>query len=378
MRESVRLGHVAGVPVGVNWSLLAIFVLLACSLSAGLLPESHPGLSTAAYVVVGVGTALLFFASVLLHEVGHAVVARRNGVGVEGIVLWIFGGVAKLEGDAPNPRAAFRIAVVGPLVSVVLSLAFFGISALYGEVGFGGLVGEGARWLGLINLLLAAFNMVPGAPLDGGRVLRAVLWGLGGDRNRSWVQAARAGRVVGYVVIALGVLQFATLGVGGLWLVLIGWFLLSAARVEESHAELRGALGDLAVSELMSPDPVTVPVGSSVQEFLEGHVFQHRFSTFPVVDEERHPVGLVTVSRVKAVPPDRWSTTPIESVAAPLDEVTQARPDEPVVDALERLGPDGDGRILVLSDDHVTGIVSPVDVVRAMELAGLRRIAQTV
>ena len=378
MRESVRLGHVAGVPVGVNWSLLAIFVLLASSLSAGLLPDSHPGLSTPAYVSVGVGTALLFFASVLLHELSHALVAQRNGIRVEGIVLWIFGGVAKLEGDARSPGAAFRIAVVGPVVSVVLGLVFFGIAALYGEVGVGGLVGEGARWLGVINLVLAAFNMVPGAPLDGGRVLRAVLWGLGGDRNRSWVQAARAGKVVGYVVIALGVLQFATLGVGGLWLVLIGWFLLSAARVEESHAELRGALGDLPVSELMSPDPVTVPAGSTVQEFLEGHVFQHRFSTFPVVDEERHPVGLVTVNRVKTVPPDRWPSTPIESVAAPIDEVAQARPDEPVVDALERLGPAGDGRILVLRDAHVAGIVSPVDVLRAMELAGLRRIAQTV
>ena len=378
MRESIRLGRIAGVPVGVNWSLLAIFVLLAVSLSAGRLPESHPGLSTAAYVVVGVGTAMFFFTSVLLHEVSHAVVARRNGIEVEGIVLWIFGGVAKLEGDAPDPGAAFRIAVVGPLVSVVLGVVFLGISALYGDLGVAGLVGEGARWLGIINLVLAAFNMVPGAPLDGGRVLRAILWRLNGDRDRSWVQAARAGRVVGYVIIAFGVLQFATLGVGGLWLVLIGWFLLSAARIEESHAELRGALGDLTVSELMSPHPVTVTVGSTVQEFLEGHVFQHRFSTFPVVDEDRHPVGLVTVSRVKSVPPDRWPSTPIESVASPIDEVDRARPDEPVVDALERLGAEGDGRILVLSDDHVVGIVSPVDVLRAMELSGLRRLAHSV
>jgi Zn-dependent protease/predicted transcriptional regulator len=378
MRESIRLGRVAGVPVGVNWSLLAIFLLLAVGLSAGRLPDAHPGLSTPSYVAVGVGTAILFFVSILLHEVAHAIVATRSGVGVEGIVLWLFGGVAKMEGDAPTPGAAFRIAVAGPLTSVALGLVFLAISAMYGDLGLPGLVGDGARWLGIINLVLAAFNMVPGAPLDGGRALRAVLWSATGDRDRSGVLAARAGRVVGYVVIALGVLQFATLGVGGLWLVLIGWFLLSAARVEESHAELRGVLGEVPVSQLMTPDPVTVRAGTSVQDFLEGHVFRHRFSTFPVVDEVGRPVGLVTVSRVKAVPADRWPVTTVEAVASPIDQVGCARPDEPVVDALERLGADGDGRILVLSGEQLVGIVSPVDVVRSMELASLRRHAHAV
>jgi Zn-dependent protease/CBS domain-containing protein len=372
MKESFRLGRIAGVAVGVNWSLLVIFALIAVSLSAGRLPAVYPDQSTAAYVVAGLITALLFFTSVLLHEISHAVVAQRNGIEVEGIVLWLFGGVAQLKGDAETPGAAFRIAAVGPFVSFALGLGFLAIAALLDGVGATGLVIESAIWLGIINIVLAVFNLFPGAPLDGGRVLRSILWKINGDKNRSWVQAARAGRVVGFVLIGLGILQFAAGAVGGLWLAFIGWFLLSAARMEESHAMMRGTLGDMRVSRLMSPDPVTAPADITVAQFLDDYVFRHRFSTFPVVDREGRVVGLATVNRVKTVPPMERASMRLGEMATPIDDVAVARPDEEVVEAIERLGGGEDGRLLVLDGQRVVGIISPVDVIRVMELSSLR------
>lgn len=372
MRESLRLGRIAGVSVGINWSVLAIFVMIAVSLSAGRLPETSPGASTAGYVVAGLLTATAFFVSLLLHEISHAVVARRNGIEVEGIVLWLFGGVAQLKGDADTPGAAFRIAAVGPFVSMVLGGVFLGIGELLDRRDDLGLAVESFRWLGVINLALAVFNLFPGAPLDGGRVLRAILWRFNGDKERSWVQAARAGRVVGFVVIGLGVLQFAAFGVGGLWLVLIGWFLVSAARVEEGQATLRGTLGDLPVERLMTVDPVTVPADLPLGGFLDAYVFRHRFSSFPVTDPYGRTIGLVTVNRIKRVPPEARATTRVGDLAAPLEVVPQARVGERVVDVLDRLGGAEDRRLLVMDGDRAVGIISPVDVIRVMELAALR------
>lgn len=372
MRESVRLGRIAGVAVGIHWSLVVIFTLIAVSVAAGRLPDVHAGHSTAAYVTAGLLTALLFFASVLAHELSHAFVAQRQGIPVEGVVLWAFGGVARLEGDATDPRSALRIAVVGPLVSLLLGGAFLLLAVILADSGAQGLVGEAARWLGIVNLALGVFNLFPGAPLDGGRVLRALLWRVSGDRDRSWALAARVGRVVGLVMIGLGVLVFATGGVAGLWLVLIGWFLVNAARVEESQAELRGSLGDLRVAELMTPDPVAAPVGTTVQSFISDFVFHHRFSTFPVVDADGAVVGIANVGQVKWVPVDERGATTIEQVATPLRPEAFATADESVVDVLERQDPTGDGRVLVVEGTTLVGIISPRDVVHAVERAALR------
>jgi Zn-dependent protease/CBS domain-containing protein len=372
VNESIRLGRIAGVAVGINWSLLVIFVLVAAGLATGRFPVVAPEASTAAYVVAGVVTALLFLASVLAHEVSHAVVAQRNGIGVEGIVLWLFGGVAKMEREADDPGAELRIAGVGPLVSVVLGVASLGAAALLDGLGSGPLVVDAALWLGVINVVLAVFNLFPGAPLDGGRVLRAVLWMRSGDRYRSWVRAARAGRAVGFGVIGLGIVQFATGGFGGLWLVLIGWFLLSAARAEESHARIQHSLGGLRVADVMSTEPVVAPASLSVDDFLEDYVFHHRFATFPVETPDGGVVGLATVDRVKDVPRDRRASVAVGDLATPLDDVPRARPGERMVDVVDRLGQGGDGRLLVLDDaDHLVGIVSPVDVLRLMELGEL-------
>lgn len=372
MNESIRLGRIAGVAVGVNWTLIVIFVLIASGLAFGRFPEAFPDEATWAYAVAGLVTACLFFASVLLHEVSHAVVARRNGVEVDGIVLWLFGGVARLTGEADEPGAELRIAGVGPLVSFLLGGTLLGLAAALGQLGVRGLVVEAAVWLGAINVVLAVFNLFPGAPLDGGRVLRSILWWRTGDKHQSWVRAARAGRVVGFTVIALGILQFAAGGVGGLWLVLIGWFLVGAAGAEEAHAEVKRSLGDLPVSEVMTRDPVVAPANLSINDFLEDYVFRHRFSTFPVDDAQGRVVGLATVNRIKDVERSDRTSTAVGDVATPIEDVVTVAPQDRMVEVLDRMSTGADGRMLVVEDDDVVGIVSPTDIMRLLELRGLR------
>ncbi len=373
MEATIRLGRVAGIRIGANWSLVAIFVLLVAGLAGNALPTRSPGSAAVVYLAAAVVAALLFFASLLAHELAHALVARRAGVQVEGITLWLFGGVARLSGEARTPGSDFRIAAVGPLTSLLLGGAF--ALAAAGLTTFGGppVAVATARWLAGINVVLALFNLLPGAPLDGGRILRAALWRRHGSQARATRTAARAGQVLGAVLIALGVLQFlAGASFGGLWLALIGWFLIGAARAEEQGMLVRQALAGVRVRDVMTPAPLTASGEVSVGRFLDQYVLANRFSTFPIVGPRGALEGLVTLQRLKAVPPERRDSTTVAEVACPRDELLTAAPDEPLADLLGRLVGCGDGRALVLDDGRLVGIVSPSDVARVVQLAALR------
>lgn len=373
MNESVRLGRVAGVDIGVNWTVFVIFLLITFGLAAGRFPQQHPGLEPAAYVVAGVAAGLVFLASILAHEISHAVVAQRNGVEVDGIVLWLFGGVARLRGEPGDPGAEIRVAGVGPMVSVVLGAAFGAVAVILSGLGASGITVGVFGWLAVINVVLAVFNLVPAAPLDGGRILRGLLWKWRGDRLGASVTAARAGRAFGWLLIVLGLIDFVGgADGGGLWLVLIGWFLTNAAGAEEHHAQVRHALGDVRVDQVMTSDPVVVPSDLPVSRLIDDHVFSSRYSSFPLVDRTGRPAGLVTLNRVKQLPADRRATTTVADIACPLDEVTVARPDESLADLLPRLAGGSDGRALVLDGDRLLGIVSPTDVAHQLEVADLR------
>ncbi|CAN5665846.1 site-2 protease family protein [soil metagenome] len=371
MDESIRIARIAGIRVGMNWSLLVVFWLITWSLAGQRFPGEAPGREPSTYWVAGALTALVFFASLLAHEMAHALMARRNGVQVDGITLWLFGGVARLRGDAMTPRAEFRIAIVGPIMSLSIA-AVFGLLAV-GLDAAGGpeLLRVVFVWLARINAVLAVFNMVPAFPLDGGRVLRAWLWKRR-DRTRATVLASRAGRGFGYLLIGLGLVEFAARAqLGGLWFVFLGWFLLNAARAEESHVLLRGALSEVQVADVMSPDPVSAPGWVTIEAFIDGYALRHPFTSFPVQGFDGSLDGLVTLSRIKEVPEGDRAETRVRDIAQPLSSVPIARPDEPLVDVLGRMH-GSDGRALVMEDGRLVGIVSPRDVARALDVASLR------
>lgn len=238
MNESVHLGRVSGIRLGANWSLFPIFFLIAWTLSVALLPSAAPGYTTWSYWLFGVLTAAAFYACLVAHELAHALVARRHGVEVRSIVLWLLGGVAALQGDTPTARAEFQVAAAGPAVSLTIAGMSAAASWLFAQIGISSLVVASLGWLAGINVLLAAFNLLPAFPLDGGRILRALLWRRWDDRLRATTVAARVGIAGGFVLIAVGILGFLTGGgaLGGIWLALIGWFITTAARQQRERA----------------------------------------------------------------------------------------------------------------------------------------------
>ncbi len=363
MVASFRLGRIAGVTVGVNWSVLVIFALVAWGLAVGRFPAAYPGRARWAYIVAGVAAAVVFFAGLLAHEVSHAIVARRNGQTVEGITLWLFGGVARLRGEAPSPGADLRIAGVGPLVSLIIGLAFGAVAALVDVAYHPGLLVGTFVWLAAINVALAVFNVLPAAPLDGGRLLRAALWKWRGDRVWAAVVSARAGQVLGLVLIGLGLSLFLyERAVGQLWLALIGWFLFGAAAVEKRQARL----GAVRVGDIMSRQPDEVAADLSVGEFMDRYVPAHRQSVVPLIEDGR-PAGIVTVERARQVPLERRGEILLREVACPPNELAVASPDEPLSQLLPRLTACSGGNALVVVDHHLVGMVTPADIDRAAQ-----------
>jgi Zn-dependent protease/predicted transcriptional regulator len=367
MRQSFSLGRISGIRIGVNWSVLVIVALLAYGLAVGQFPAAAPGRPEAQYVAAAVITAAAYIASLLAHELAHSLVARRNRLEVEGITLWLLGGVSRLQGEIPDPGAEVRVAGVGPLVSLVLGGGFLLLAWLVHVAGVQGVVVAALAWLGAINVLLAVFNVIPAAPLDGGRLLRAVLWQITKDRFKSEAWSARAGQVFGWaLVVVAAYLVLARREYNWIWFALLGWFLISAATAENQQAVLQSRLRTVAVRQIMTANPVTVPASATVAQFLNDYLPWHRHSAFPVVADGQ-TVGLVTLHRINELPAGQRAQTTLRDAACPLSEVARATPDEPVADVLPRLNACSEGRVLVFADGQLAGIVSPADVSRALE-----------
>ena len=373
MGGTVGLGTIVGVPVRAHWTVLIVTALIAWGLARRSLPSLDPGRPEWAYVVVGIVAAVVFVLGLLAHEVSHAVVARRRGVGVDSITLWLFGGVAQLHGEAADPGSELRIAGVGPLVSLLLGGVFWLAGLGLAAAGVPDLVVGACAWLAAINVLLAIFNVLPGAPLDGGRLLRAALWRWRGDRVWASVTAARAGRGLGMLLIAAGVAELLFIrGYGGVWLALIGWFIVGSAGMEERSARLGAALAGVRVADVMTRFPETVPAATSVAELVDHSLFSHRHTSFPVVDGDGRPVGVVTLARITSVPAPGRAVTTLRDIAYPMEQVIVVAPGDPLTALLPRLTGTADGRVLVLDGDRLVGIVTPTDITRAVEAAVLR------
>jgi Zn-dependent protease/CBS domain-containing protein len=368
MGQTFSLGRISGIRIGVNWSVLLVVALLAYGLAVGEFPAAAPRHPVAEYVVAALVTAVAFIGSLLAHELAHSLVARRNGLKVEGITLWLLGGVSQLEGEVKDPGAEVRIAGVGPLVSLILGVAFILLAWLLHAAGVQGVVIAALSWLGGINVLLAVFNVIPAAPLDGGRLLRAILWRITGDKLKAAVWSARSGQVFGWaLVVVAAYLVLVRREYNWLWFALVGWFLISAATAEGQQAMLQSRLRTVAVREIMTAHPVTVPGSATVAWLLDDYLPWHRHSAFPVDADDGQTVGLVTVHRVNQVPAAERGQTTLRSVACPLSDVARATPDEAVADVLPRLHECSENRALVFADGQLAGIVSPTDISRAVE-----------
>jgi CBS domain-containing protein len=291
---------------------------------------------------------------------------------IDGIILWMFGGMSRLTGDAPDARTELRMAVAGPVTSAGLAIGLIGLAYAVGATAAPDLAVAALTWLGAVNAMLALFNLVPAYPLDGGRVLRAFLWHRLGDKRRATAVAATAGVRSGYGFVAVGALiALSGAALSGVWMALIGWIVLQAARAEKEGVELRSLLEGVRVDDVMTRDPVTVPQNLTVDALIRHHIGQYRCSAFPVVAQDGSPIGLVALSRLRDVPDDLRGAITAAQVATPVAEGVTASPDEPVVDLVARLAPGTGRRALVLQDGALVGIVTASDLDRALELAAL-------
>jgi len=369
MNENLSLGRIFGIHVGLNWSLLVVAALIAWSLATSLLPAASPGQTSGAYWTAGVISAFVFLASLLAHELAHSVVATRRGVKVEGITLWLFGGVSRFSSDTASPGAQALITFVGPLTSLVLGAVFYLAAVAVGGGAHPGLFSATLSWLGYINISLGVFNLVPAFPLDGGRLLQSLIWLRTGDRLRATRIAARIGMGFAYLLIAYGLATFIFAGslIGGVWAVFLGWFLLSAARSEEVGGLIRQALSGMTVAQVMTPNPVQAPDDISVENALHGYVLASRHSTFPTHDAAGRLSGLLTLTALKNVAPGARPTTLIREIICPLDKVSTASPADPVTNLLGLPAGCSEGRTLIVDGGRLVGIISPSDINRLLQ-----------
>ncbi|MBZ5536912.1 MAG: site-2 protease family protein [Acidobacteriia bacterium] len=351
---NIQLGRIYGIKIGVDYSWFVVFVLITMSLSTQY-ATLHPQWSPTTHVLVGIVTSLLFFVTVLLHEMGHSVVAIQKGIPVRSITLFIFGGVAQIAREPKRAVDEFWIAVAGPVVSFVIAIA-----CMLGSVAMkpiSGVANAVLTWLGQINLVLALFNLIPGFPLDGGRILRAILWGWKGDFKSATRTASGVGQFVAYSFIFAGVIT-ALRGnfFNGLWIGFIGWFLLNAAQTSYRHAALKQSLAGLTVRDVMSTDCPVVSGSIPLSEFVHDEVLRTGQRCFLVTQFDKL-VGIITLHEVKQIPQAEWNSTPVATAMQPLDHLHMVHPSDPLVGILEKMTTEGFNQLPVVEEEKLVGIL---------------------
>ncbi len=372
MRQSIRLGRIAGIPIGMHWTVVVIAALITDML-LGVLPTAIPHQSAGLYWAVAVAGSVLFIAALAAHEIAHAIVARRCGVQVRSVTLWAMGGIAELAGEPPTARADLQIAIAGPVTSLAAGLVFGGAAILDRSWHGPAVVTAMLAWLSMMNVALAVFNLLPGAPLDGGRILRGLLWKWYGDRQRASRAAARSGQVLGIGISAIGVLELlAWRDIGGLWLMLIGWFLVTMARAEQQSDAAREALAGLLVRDIMLPHPDIGAAWSDVADFTGRVVLSSHQTVFPIVSLGGDLAGVVFAGALARVPDADRATTRLGQIATPVPSAYLADPGSPASSLLSRPPLRGQLLAVVVEDRRVTGLVTTEELRLALLRAGLR------
>jgi Zn-dependent protease len=358
-RQHVPLGRIMGIAISLDYSWFLIFVLLTWMLAGSYYPAEFKNWPPLLYWFMGAVTAIMLFVSVLLHELGHSVVALRHKIPVRSITLFIFGGVAQIGAEPPSAAAEFFIAIAGPIVSLglavlftVLKPAFAAIQPLFGLV----------KYLAYINFSLGLFNLIPGFPLDGGRVFRAIVWTVTKNMRRATIIAANVGRFFGFLFIFVGVWQMLTGNFGGLWITFIGWFLDNAASAQVQQVMFQGLLAGHKVSQAMSSHCAAVPADLTLQQLVDEHILSGGQRCF-LVNRGENTVGLMTLHLLKKVPRDEWPTTSAAQAMLPLDQLKRIAPDSELWTAFQQMDREGVNQLPVMRDNQVIGMLSREDVI---------------
>ncbi len=368
MRAQIRLGRIAGIEIGLHYSWFLIAILIAFTLKeqfGTVNPDWSPGLAWTIALV----TAVLFFVALLLHELAHSLVARSRGLKVRAITLFALGGVSQIESEASDAKSEFWIAIVGPLTSLAIGALCLGVERLvYGQRQPATPVAALLFWLGQINVVLAVFNMIPGYPLDGGRVLRSIIWWISHSQERATRWASYVGQAVAFLFILYGLFGFFTGGHNyqGLWLAFIGWFLLDASRSTSAQMEILSGLRGRRVADIMERDCAIVDGHISLQDFVDEYVLRSGRRCFIVV-QGNSLVGLITPNEVKKVPREDWPQSSVQSVMVPLKQLHVVTPDTPAVQALDLMTKQDVNQVPVVSDGHLIGIFSRGQVIRYLQ-----------
>ena len=366
--ESYTLFRVLGFEVKANVSWLFLALLITWTLAEGFFPFAYPDLPVTTYWLMALAGMIGLFASLLFHELSHSVVARAYGLPVGGITLFLFGGVAEMLSEPKTPKAEFRIAIAGPIASVLLGVLFTALSVLMGLLGVPAHIAGVAGYLGFINFLLAVFNMVPGFPLDGGRVLRAALWHRSGDIRWATKWASRMGQGFGYLLVLLGIVNF-VLGniIAGMWWFLIGLFVSAAAAAGYRQLMTQQALQGRRVRRFMTPDPVTVPAQTTVRDFVEDYLYHHALDLFPVVDGEQLR-GSVSLRQVREVPREEWGRLRVGDICREPEPGNTVEADTDAAEALQQMQTGRSGRLMVTDKGRLVGMLVLKDLLRFLEV----------
>jgi Zn-dependent protease/predicted transcriptional regulator len=367
--KPITLFRMFGFAVRIDMSWLIIVALVTWSLAEGVFPFWFKNLSKITYWWMGIAGALGLFVAIVFHELSHSLVARKYGLPMKGITLFIFGGVAEMGEEAPSAKAEFMMAIAGPISSIVFALVCFGLYMIGGRAGWPvpliGVLG----YLMVINMVLVAFNLIPGFPLDGGRVLRSALWYW--KKNLRWATrvASRIGEGFGTALIILGIFVLLYTGnfIGGIWWILIGMFLRGAARQSYQHILMRQALEGEHVRRFMNPNPVTVSSSISIAQLVEDFIYKYHYKMFPVVDNGRL-IGCVTIQQVKEVPRDKWSQQTVGELASSCSDENTIRSDEDAMKALSIMSRTRASRLMVVDGNQLVGIISLKDLLKFFSL----------
>ncbi len=366
MPGSLRLGKIAGINIYAHLSWFIILVLLTWSLASDWFAQLFPGWATTTYWITAFISALLLFACVLVHELTHALVSQAHGLTVKNITLFIFGGVANIEEEVKRPGIEFQIAAVGPIASLLLAAVTFLLALpLRGSNSSAEAILD---YLAVSNLVLGVFNLIPGFPLDGGRVLRSIIWKVTGNLQKSTRIASYVGQASAYVFILLGIIEFFTGNFfNGLWTVFVGWFLLNASQTANTQVELQSTLQGVSVGQVMNPRPVTVPGNISLQRLMDEYFLPLGLHSAPVTQGD-YLSGLITFTDIAGVARERWSYIPVGHVMRLLEQVYMTTPEQPLQDVLKMMGTQDINQVPVIQDGRLVGLLSRESIIRYLQV----------